>query len=357
MKKLSFNFLILLPLLILSIIACKRDEDEGPNPPRITSVSPAQVHAGESVTLNGNNLETVTHVIIDDEEIDFELNADNSITFIVPENLGPGDYEVRVINPDGEDTETITVLADEVHEPQITSVSPSEAEAGSEVTVSGVNFFDFVSITIGDISLDLEEDVAYGEEEFTFTVPEDLEPGTVTIRVETEHGEASHEFTVLPAWTGNEHVVYTEGRLNPDWKLWDGWGGTEADLQNTETGNYAIRIDFAEKGGGFQLHPEGGLDNINAYSRVIFSMKAGEGFGGTTYRISVREIDGENPAEEEKFEFTLEEGAFQQIVVPFNELGNPDSIEELVIQSYNDDPVTIFVEHIELSNNGLIGIF
>ena len=76
----KYHFAVYLLVGILILIGCKKDDDEVQGPTvTITSLSPDPVFQGDPVTTNGENLNTVQHVFVNQLEARKFLNLYSSI--------------------------------------------------------------------------------------------------------------------------------------------------------------------------------------------------------------------------------------------------------------------------------------
>ncbi len=115
--------------------------------PEIT-ISPESGISGDTITVSGTGFgdEVDFEVFFDGEEMaDDETDDDGSfeVTFVVPQALTPGSYDVEVEDDDdNSDKVKFTIAAPAV------SLSPATGYAGIEVTVSGTGFSVSKAITI-----------------------------------------------------------------------------------------------------------------------------------------------------------------------------------------------------------------
>lgn len=108
-------------------------ESRIPPPPTITGFTPAAGLAGSEVTLAGTHFAKATEVLLDGSPVDFEIDSDTQIRFLVPPGAGGG--RIVVANPGGlgESAEDFVVL----FPPIVTGLAPASGPPGTEVTITG----------------------------------------------------------------------------------------------------------------------------------------------------------------------------------------------------------------------------
>lgn len=120
----------------------------------------------------------------------------------------PGDYTIEATDGNTTDSVDITVEAAPVYEPVVT-VEPDSAQAGDEVTVEGEDFVPGSTVTVvvtdedgNEVGEPLEGVEVDDEGNFstTWTVPEDVDPGQLTVEASDEEGNTgSTELTIEEA--------------------------------------------------------------------------------------------------------------------------------------------------------------
>ncbi|MEM7308393.1 MAG: matrixin family metalloprotease [Planctomycetota bacterium] len=93
------------------------DPNGAPPPPTVTGITPTSVPAVSTeatvVTVQGNDLETVTGVQFDGNPVDFALTASQTITFTMPQPSKLGGVDITVDTPSGSGTGQIIVIAND----------------------------------------------------------------------------------------------------------------------------------------------------------------------------------------------------------------------------------------------------
>ncbi|WP_082893648.1 IPT/TIG domain-containing protein [Rufibacter ruber] len=107
--------------------------------PNITSFSPTQGRAGQTVTIRGKNFSTnafANKVSINGHLALILASTAEELKVVVPSNAFSG--KIRVVTPDGSATTGPDFII--FQPPTITSVSPAEAVPGTSITISGTHF-------------------------------------------------------------------------------------------------------------------------------------------------------------------------------------------------------------------------
>src|SRR5688572_17175606 len=133
---LSYIAFAMVSALALAISSCD-DEDEV-KIPTIASISPAEAEVGESVTITGTNLADATDVKFNGTSSAIVTKSATTITTTVPTGATSG--KVTVTTPGGTATSASdfeVIVPPPV--PTITSFSPTSAEVGGTVTITGTN--------------------------------------------------------------------------------------------------------------------------------------------------------------------------------------------------------------------------
>ncbi len=162
-------------------------------PPKITSLSPNRLRAGEALVLTGTNFTGTTDVQFGPNQISatsYTVNSNHKITAIVPERFTSG--RVRLVTPGGQ-AESSSILTVQGLEPIITGFSPANGEIGTLLQINGKNLTSITSIRLGEIFITQFQPFEGG---LSATIPQGSISGP--IRVETSEGFAvsTREFLV-----------------------------------------------------------------------------------------------------------------------------------------------------------------
>ncbi|MGH3320373.1 MAG: IPT/TIG domain-containing protein [Streptosporangiaceae bacterium] len=159
--------------------------------PNIENVEPSTGPAsgGIEVTVTGTSLEE-GKASFGDASADTKSSSDDGGTLVVTLPAHDAGEVDLVVSGGGETSEA----ADFAYQPVVSTLSPDSQEPGGDVTVKGEGFTDDSSITLTSVDENGEEvpdeattvdTVTYESGNLTFTVPEDVDPGTYLLRVLT----------------------------------------------------------------------------------------------------------------------------------------------------------------------------
>lgn len=164
-------------------------------PVTITSVSPAAVRPGATLTIEGTYLNLVKEVIFTNNKsvTEFESQSQSSLSLIVPEDAETGAF----ILSDGEEIpnmiESEVVL--QVILPAGTGIGPDPVKAGEELTITGSDLDLVKDVTFkGGARITSDLFVSQTGEEVVLVVPDNAQDGAVVLRpasaVEVEVSES-----------------------------------------------------------------------------------------------------------------------------------------------------------------------
>ena len=162
MKKSWVIFYAFIATLSFFTLSCNDDDNNNDtNKPELASILPAEAHVGETVTLNGKNLNdgaTDTKVSIGGTACKVAGGTETTISVEVPE-LEAGTYDVTA-TVSGETTKSVklTVLEAQVDPMKFTGFSPTEGKYQQAITISGENFDKNVKVKINNV---LQTDITY----------------------------------------------------------------------------------------------------------------------------------------------------------------------------------------------------
>ena len=194
----KLTFIFILTLFVAG--GCEDDDDNGPEPPEITSINPNGGLAGSIVTITGLNF----GIDASAATVNFGTSVAtiNSITttlvnVTVPESLSAGDVNVT-ITVDGRTSNEASFEVTELPVPSINSVDPSQGLPGTQITIEGTNFSEVMSENSVSIAGEDAEVTSASSTEIVAIIPDSLAAGNVQISV-TVDGRTSNlaNFTVL----------------------------------------------------------------------------------------------------------------------------------------------------------------
>jgi hypothetical protein len=160
--------------------------------PSIFAFAPAEGAAGAEVTITGNNFNGTTEVTFNGTPASFNVISDTEILATVPDGATNG--KIKVTNAEGSASYAADFLV--TGQPAITSFTPTEGAAGTQVTITGGHFTGTNSVTInGNAAASFMVD---SDSQIRAIVPAGAAAGTGKIVVTNSAGsaESTADFTV-----------------------------------------------------------------------------------------------------------------------------------------------------------------
>lgn len=182
--------------------------------PTVTSIDPTELVAGETITIQGTDLDLITGVTLGDKDETFTC-ADGVITVTTQATSVSGQLVLSLANGETlNPTEAITVSYDSYI---IITDMPEAEHIGAIVTFKGSNFMMIENIYIGDAKV--TSYVSRTDNEISFIMP--YNPiGTYSIYFDLLNGERETyptqievllELDIIDAWEGNMDITWSEG--------------------------------------------------------------------------------------------------------------------------------------------------
>jgi hypothetical protein len=159
-------------------------------PPAIMSFAPTSAHIGDHVALAGGGFTGTSEVDVNGFSASFSVVSDSEIDLVVP--VGATEGAITLQRGDGAtatSSSALLVLAP----PVIESLSPSHAQPGEGVTITGHYFTDVTEVDFGSVAS--PHVVVLSEGSLIATVPDTAEDGPVTVR-NAEGDTQGGDFTV-----------------------------------------------------------------------------------------------------------------------------------------------------------------
>lgn len=168
--------------------------------PTVASCTPAAITAGEKTIIKGTDLDLVASITFPgDVEQTVEVKGTaNTLGVTVPAACAGTGFKLNLKN--GTTIEVKDMLSIKAAtDPAIASINPSEAVAGSNITITGKNFQNIQNIYIG--SYKVTRYTSRTNTEIVCQVPANAEAGTYKIVMEDPDGNKIEgpEFKVVPA--------------------------------------------------------------------------------------------------------------------------------------------------------------
>ncbi|HPT14789.1 MAG TPA: IPT/TIG domain-containing protein [Bacteroidales bacterium] len=264
MKKIS-AYISLLSVILFAIAvtfsACKKDTDGSPDisagTPVLSTVAPTAGAGGAVVTVTGTGLGKIVSIVFENGSVPAtfqpNLNTESAIIFRVPMLAEGGNQNIILTNIEGK---TLSVPFDVLLPPAISSVWPTDFQAGSTVTITGNNLADVTDVVINGTT-DAATIVSKTLTQLVITMPaSEVNSGKLAI-------------TNLAGTTVTEQAlvnidkavqVFTDDLMN-GFQSWS-WGGVyEPSTDYVVCGTKSMKTAFDAGGwGGLQMGNPGSID-------------------------------------------------------------------------------------------------
>lgn len=171
------------------------DEALTVNLPIVSSISPASLKAGETITVKGSSLDQIESVSLNGADIptaDITVSADGTtLTFVLPESATDGTVELNTYSGVAITAGEITTVV-----PTGLSASPTPVKNGAEVTISG-NDLDLVT-GIAFEGADAASLKSVAADKVVAVVPETAKSGNITLTLANGKTVTVAYTTVVP---------------------------------------------------------------------------------------------------------------------------------------------------------------
>jgi uncharacterized repeat protein (TIGR01451 family) len=158
-----------------------------PGTPVITGFIPTQGLPGDSITINGANLETATSVLFNGVPAAFSVSFSQSVSATVPTNATSG--PITVNTPKGTAVSATAFIIINPLAPQITSFTPNSGPSGTSVTINGTNFVNVSQVTFGGAPV--ANFIAVSSTQISALVPANAPSGPIAVT--TPQGNAASQ--------------------------------------------------------------------------------------------------------------------------------------------------------------------
>lgn len=196
-------------LLLMGFSTC--DEPEKPKP-QIETVTPTQGVIGDAVALSGKNFTSATAVMFGSISSDIVTKTDTEILTVVPAGSLPGSTVVSIKTDKQTSNEVAFTVLENV--PEITSIEPSKASSGMEITVKGKYFGSITAVSFG--STQVTTFVSKNDAEAKVVVPAGLALGALDVTVTTGGGTSEKSTFIVfgkPEVTSITPVIGPVGKV------------------------------------------------------------------------------------------------------------------------------------------------
>lgn len=170
--------------------------------PTVTSCNPASITAGDRVRIMGTDLDLVESITFPGDVAqtvkEFAAQNANAIGVVVPSSCSGSGFKLNLKNGTTVEIEgQLSIKA--ATDPAIASITPGEAIAGEQITITGKNFQNVEALYIGTYKITRFDDRS--NTKIICKVPADAVDGTYKITMETPEGNKidGPDFKVIPA--------------------------------------------------------------------------------------------------------------------------------------------------------------
>lgn len=184
--------------------------------PTITALSATQIMAGESLEIEGTDLDLVTKVVLKDKACEFKYDeTTKKITVTTANTSQTGKVTIETQNGTTVVSEAEVVI--EYDSLVIVTTLTTSASIGDEVTMTGANFNMIEAIYFGDVKVTGYTKRA--DDEMTFVIPTTVDTGTYQIKFLLTTGEEETCPASIEVKGAITTVVVWEGRndLGSSW--------------------------------------------------------------------------------------------------------------------------------------------
>ncbi|GAA5174749.1 hypothetical protein GCM10025771_05190 [Niveibacterium umoris] len=249
----------------------------------ITGISPAFVYPGDTVTVAGTSLSSVTGVRVGTLDVGFTLVSETRLTFVVPDAAVSGTVTLLSGTASFPAPTALTVLG----VPQVTAVTPASARPGDSLTLAGVNLANVSRVIVGGVSV---IPTSRSGTEVVVVVPTGASNGTLALLMTNGSTRTvTQTFNLLPA-------VITVTSISPN----SGPQGTVIRLTGTALDS-ATGATIGGVAASILAQTSTTLDLAapNASGAIVLSISGGQSFNvgsftlttGTAPVVSISQVD------------------------------------------------------------------
>lgn len=313
--------------------------------PRVTGMSPSPVLHATNLTITGTNLDlakAVRFTGVANAVTSFVSQSATQIVVTVPASAQKG--KITLVAASGVTTTSASDM--EVTLPSITGVTPNPVKPEENITITGTNLNLVTGISFTGITNPVTTFVSKSATQIVVKVPTGSLKGKLVLSVlnSTLTVESSQVLDLiggLPDLADFPFPIYTDALKN----TFQDWSYTDVhDFNSTAVvrqGDKSIRAVYANGGyQGLTFHAGTGAAT-GAYSKLEFSIFGGAGTGGKKLNIVINGNYG-GPTQ-----VTITEGEWSTYSVNLSTLGNPNPLNEIVLQSAGWGG-TLHIDHVGL---------
>lgn len=315
-------------------------------PVTISSVT-AEAKPGTNITITGEYVNWIKEVWFTEDVVadsnQFVSKSVNELVVTVPmeAQTGPLVFITGGTEPEEIDSEEdlIVIL------PTIDSFTPTQAERGDDITITGTDLDLVAGILFKGSDNPVTGFVSRTETQIVVTIPNYANKGKISLV--TFSGILLESSTILsiplPPIEPLDFVIYDDVLKN-GWQKWGGWGSGSSDINNSDNvreGDKGIKVVFGGGWGG-SLQFGGASSSTTGFTKFAISIFGNAGTGGKVMNLIVK-----GGTTEEK-QITIVEGEWTDYEFPLSTtFGDPATITEMIFQD-RDWSGTIYVDAIGL---------
>jgi hypothetical protein len=289
-------------------------------------------------SITGNNLASVTKIEFNGVNAYFNptLATNTNIIVAVPSNAPWGANQpntVVVTTLHGTATYSFSI---QQPPPVITGFSPLAGSAGDTITITGSIFDNLTAVKFGTVPATI---ISSTPTQIKVTVPAGV--GSANIFVTTPGGTAMSQ-----AKYGFKYIVYDDALAAGWWH--GGWGGGDQlilnNTTNVETGTYSILVPYSGGYGGFQVGNGGATITVSDLGLTAIKLSIYLPASGSPTQkvvIGINDQEGTNGVQ-----VVLIPGQWVHVSIPLSQLGNPTTINDVIVQEFSGNVVTIYLDNI-----------
>ncbi|HTD95186.1 MAG TPA: IPT/TIG domain-containing protein [Chitinophagaceae bacterium] len=337
------SFLPLLGFLLLFSVSCKKEAHADTDAPVITGVTTTternvvltSATFDQWIIVKGMHLATTQKVVFNTVEVgaDKFFSDDSTVTVRVPAGLpDPAQNPITITTKYGSVTYNFSILQPV---PVVNSFNPLSGGEGDIVTISGDWFTGLTGVKFDNVPGTV---VSSTKTEIKVKVPAGIVQAFLYVTTPSGTTKSKNAF-------GFKFIVYDDALAANWWK--GGWNGAEnTDFSNTvivKRGTSAGKIPFTGGYGGFQVGNGGSSISLVGFIAVKVSLYGGPGTGGKKVKLVL------NGNYNKGYEIVLTEGAWNDLTIGLDQLGNPDTLTEVVIQEFSGNvPCLVYFDDLGL---------
>ncbi len=313
--------------------------------PMAAMMAPNPVKHQTNLTITGTNLDLTKSILFNGVSAavtSFVSQSATQIVVKVPGGTTKG--KIKLVAQSGVSTESATEL--DVVLPAVTSMSPNPIDALANLTIVGTNLDLVTSISFTGGLTAVTSFVSQTATQLVVKVPEGTLKGKITLAVlnSTLTVQSPEDLKInggLPPLADLSLAIYTDGLQNTfqDWSYSDihDFNSTA----NVRQGTKSVRAVYAA--GGYQgvTFHAGTAPSTTGFTKLEFSVFGEAGTAGKKLNVVVNGNYGAPP------QVTVLAGEWATFSITLSSLGNPATINEIVLQSAGWGG-TVHIDHMGL---------